>query len=370
MICLGNLNLRILFVNTHNYKPQSVGGMAILLDNICLGCIQTGNHASVLAGFSSKTDGFGRRTRIRMKFNKVLGGQSVARDHFLSYPTWRAWDPIGAIPYVVSKETPDLIVIMGGAVVPAARAARMTGVPVSVQVHDVEFDWHKGDFSELSDLQIVANSNFTAEKYHKCFGVTSEVVYPYMPLERFRVNTRRTHVTFVNPIIRKGLRLALEIAALCPEIAFEFVGKLPDVDEQGQKVCWGGNIGRNITLTPFRTDMKEVYEKSRVLLVPSKWEETYGQVVNEAQISGIPVLASDRGGIPEAVGKGGIVLSPHLPATEWAKALRKIWSDEHHYEELSRRAVESATREELQYNYQMEKRLGLYRAAIRDFTTT
>ena len=39
-----------------------------------------------------------------------------------------------------------------------------------------------------------------------------------------------------------------------------------------------------------RGDMRSVYAKCRILLAPSVWEEAYGRVVTEAQISGIPVV--------------------------------------------------------------------------------
>ncbi len=54
-------------------------------------------------------------------------------------------------------------------------------------------------------------------------------------------------------------------------------------------------------------DTRSVYAATRVLLVPSQWKaETWGRVASEAQFSGIPVLASDVGGSPEAVAPGGV----------------------------------------------------------------
>src|SRR3546814_9881685 len=47
---------------------------------------------------------------------------------------------------------------------------------------------------------------------------------------------------------------------------------------------------------PISHDMREVYRRTHTLLVPSQWEEAWGRVATEAQFSGIPVLASDRGG--------------------------------------------------------------------------
>ena len=37
---------------------------------------------------------------------------------------------------------------------------------------------------------------------------------------------------------------------------------------------------------------------------------TFGRIAVEPQFSGIPVVASDRGGLPEAVGPGGVLIDP------------------------------------------------------------
>ena len=59
-------------------------------------------------------------------------------------------------------------------------------------------------------------------------------------------------------------------------------------------------------------DMRSVYRDTKVLLVPSQWLETWGRVATEAQFSGIPVLASRSGALPEAVGPGGILSNRQL----------------------------------------------------------
>jgi glycosyltransferase involved in cell wall biosynthesis len=98
-----------------------------------------------------------------------------------------------------------------------------------------------------------------------------------------------------------------------------------------------------------------VYGRTKILLVPSLWEEAYGRVATEAQLSGIPVITSNRGGLPEAVGTGGITLDPEGPLEAWVVATRKLWEEESYYAEMSRSATTYATREEMRYEYQYAK---------------
>lgn len=94
----------------------------------------------------------------------------------------------------------------------------------------------------------------------------------------------------------------------------------------------------NVTLVPRTTDMAAIYARARILLVPSQWEEAFSRVVVEAQFSGIPALANQIGGLPEAVGNGGLLLPADAPPRHWAAALRRIWDDPAEHARLSRTA--------------------------------
>jgi len=67
-------------------------------------------------------------------------------------------------------------------------------------------------------------------------------------------------------------------------------------------------------------DPDEVYRRIDVLVVPSLWDEPFGRIVAEAYMHGIPVIAADRGGLPELVehGKTGFIYPSHS-----ASALRE-----------------------------------------------
>ena len=47
----------------------------------------------------------------------------------------------------------------------------------------------------------------------------------------------------------------------------------------------------------------------------------------EAGINGIPTIASNRGGLPESVGKGGILIDNPYDINAWLSAIQKIESN-------------------------------------------
>ena len=75
------------------------------------------------------------------------------------------------------------------------------------------------------------------------------------------------------------------------------------------------------------------------LLVLASHGETYGMVVTEALARGVPVLATDVGGVPEALGHGGLLVPPGDPQA-FGAALRRWLEDASLRERLRRAASE------------------------------
>ncbi len=61
-------------------------------------------------------------------------------------------------------------------------------------------------------------------------------------------------------------------------------------------------------------DMPKMYQEADIFVAPSKptktWEEQYCTVLLEAQATGLPIVTTNTGGIPENVGDAGIVVPP------------------------------------------------------------
>jgi glycosyltransferase involved in cell wall biosynthesis len=67
------------------------------------------------------------------------------------------------------------------------------------------------------------------------------------------------------------------------------------------------------------------YEQVDVVVAPSLWNEAFGRTAIEALAYAIPVIASNRGGLPEAIQDGltGLIVDPDVPGS-LAQAMRRF----------------------------------------------
>ncbi|HWK15953.1 MAG TPA: glycosyltransferase family 4 protein [Solirubrobacteraceae bacterium] len=86
--------------------------------------------------------------------------------------------------------------------------------------------------------------------------------------------------------------------------------------------------------------LAEARAGAAVVLVPSRWEEPCPYAVLDAMAAGVPVLVSDRGGLPETVGPGEAL--PAEDTAAWRRALRELWSDPQSRRASGGRALERA----------------------------
>jgi glycosyltransferase involved in cell wall biosynthesis len=72
-------------------------------------------------------------------------------------------------------------------------------------------------------------------------------------------------------------------------------------------------------------DPAVLYEQVDVVVIPSLWHEPFGRTAIEALAYGIPVIASNRGGIPEVIQDAltGLIVDPDEPGS-LARAMRRF----------------------------------------------
>ncbi len=82
-----------------------------------------------------------------------------------------------------------------------------------------------------------------------------------------------------------------------------------------------------LELLGHRDDVSALFERAQVFVHPSK-EEGMGQVVIEALLAGLPVVATRAGGVPEVVGDAGLLV-PVGDAKALAAAVREALDGRH-----------------------------------------
>ncbi|GAA2326535.1 glycosyl transferase [Streptomyces caniferus] len=132
---------------------------------------------------------------------------------------------------------------------------------------------------------------------------------------------------------RKGQHLLVEALATVTELPWScaFVGGLdrdPGYVAQLRRSITESGLDDRIALTGPRAGAElEARYAAADLLVLTSYAETYGMVVTEALARGIPVLATEADGVPEAVGRApdgsvpGLLVAPGQPSAV-AGALR------------------------------------------------
>ena len=149
---------------------------------------------------------------------------------------------------------------------------------------------------------LISNSLNMAETVAKK-GTKHRLIYPICD-DKYKNNPgkRRTFITTVGSSVVKNIGLFYNMAAKYPKERFLHVKGGYGNDRCGRPM--------NLTIASNVTDLRPIYQKTRVLIVPS-WSETYSLVAREAGLQGIPVICSDVPGLRENLGKAGLYADPN-----------------------------------------------------------
>lgn len=262
------------------------------------------------------------------------------------YPVRILDDFYGQLPALIKRESPDIVWTQLDGFERIAAVARVLGHDTVVYLRDAEDKPAMLRQVANAGCALFCNSGFMARRVQSLTGCRAGVIYPSLEYRFDVAGDPNGFITMVNPCRVKGIDTFLTVAREMPNERFLLVESwklgpvaLAELQQRLSELP-------NVTFMHRVADVGEIYARTRLLLVPSLWEEAFGRVVIEAQSCGIPVLASRRGGLPESVGDGGLCVADHTRAPAWVAAIRSVLDDPGLYLELSARARAHAESEQ------------------------
>lgn len=179
----------------------------------------------------------------------------------------------------------------------AIKFAKSRFKPVVHLIHnDSQINYHRLTYKTAQ--LFIANSEWI-KKTIKVQNVPVVTVYPPTDPKKYEVKTKGDHVTLINMNENKGGKIFWQLARIMPDVKFLGVKGAYGVQESYKEDL------PNVTILENTPDIKKIYSKSKIVLMPSAYE-SWGRVAIEAAGSGIPVIAHPTPGLKESLGDAGI----------------------------------------------------------------
>jgi glycosyltransferase involved in cell wall biosynthesis len=361
--------MRILLASSASHVPPRGGSTRSNL--AWLAALAAGGHGCRVVGGALTPDTPEKMTLVRRELEDQEIGPPSPEIHAVADPLNRA----AVLQEQVREFRPDWVLVSSEDIGQSLLRAAHEAAPgrVVYLAHTPQFfpfgsaSWNpsrEGEALVAHSAAIVAIGHHTAQyiaaSLHREVEVIHPPIYgcaPFAPCGRFEDGM----VTMINPCAVKGVSIFLALARRFPGYRF---GALPGwgttaADRRDLEAC------SNIQLLRNAKNIDQVLKDTRILLVPSLWFEGFGLIVIEAMLCGIPVVASDSGGLPEAKLETDFVIPVHpieryeaafddqglpravLPEQDlapWAAALEALSSDLDLYSRESRAAQDAASK--------------------------
>lgn len=176
--------------------------------------------------------------------------------------------------------------------------------------------------------RVIAVSSALREKYLAAGGIDADklaVAHNGIEVERFHPAPTASKSAITVSVLRpgKGIEVLLDAVRLVPEARFVIVGDGP-MRAEWTALAQSLGVADRIEWAGYRNDVHALLSGHGVFVLPSL-DDAFPTVLLEAMASGLPVVATRVGGIPEIVEPGVTgMLVPANDAPALAQAIREV----------------------------------------------
>ena len=341
--------MKILIFNTL-YYPNQIGGAEKSVQLLAEGLLKAGEEPIIVCTAEKDYIDYVNGVKVYyVKMPNLYWTYNAKEENKLKKPIWHlidSYNPFNKkIVDILDIEKPDVVHTnnLAGFSVSVWKLAKDRGIKVLHTLRDYYLLCPKSTmFNEKLNMSCKKQC-LTCKIYSIPKKKMSKYVDVVVGISRFILNKHLEYGYFKNAkkeVIYNSVEIPKNFTKkekLADEIIFGYVGSLSP--SKGIEFLLKNfrkinipNIklyvyGRGITKA-YEIQLKEKYESDKILfkgfqkpekiytnidilIVPSLWNEPFGRIVIEANSYGIPVLASNRGGIPELIenGKNGYIFN-------------------------------------------------------------
>lgn len=349
--------MRILFTAL-NCLADPASGAAISMRTVLTLLGKRGHEVMAVTGacFDSAPYATEQETLRWLKFREAEGGGWVWRDgvlQHLAFPTGTT--AVGRVTgegmaaaqtAALARATafaPDVVLSFGGTAFELQMRHALKAQGAKTVFYLANPNYRSTTAFDGVDA-ILTDSVATQDLYQQRHGLASDMIGKFIRRPAVTSAAGPGVITFVNPSYEKGVTLFYRIVEMMrdvlPVARFLVVESRANLDRIEAETGLPFSSFRSVRRIGLQSDMAEVFARTRILLMPSLWHESGGRTAIEALSLGIPVVASNHGGLAEHLGEGATLIRvsdqlratprlipPQSAAVPWVSVLSSLWSD-------------------------------------------
>ena len=326
--------MRILIV-TPDYPPPP-GGIQTVVKNLEKGLEDLGHMPIAL---QIDPDEFTASGADFLPTQRLLSSIKILSPHL--YPYFNAVYTRTA--KAIEKHDPDIVHVAHIRAWPALEAAKQSSIPSVISAHALELSSKRlaaAAFRQATAIHAV--SEFTGSVIEMDHGVSPDsIIHPSIDVDSYAPSVETTgesehNVFTISRIVdRKNIGTIVDAWQKVDESirgkrTLDIAGTGPKYDSLAKKTERLDSVRMLGRIS--EADKIERLQNADLFVLPAGGVdydvEGFGIVYIEAQAAETPVIGSTIGGVPEAVGDGGILLDDETNHVELANKMVKILSDD------------------------------------------